>query len=130
MLQLSIAAVFWYLQACSFPVSYSGQVVASKIRMRAGLRYHTLLLAQFASIKSVFGLDRSDRRPAPSDIGRQRGFRRPHGARRMEHLVILRVLVHSYGGSIKLYKNSCQFYYKIYRRFLKRFSLKEIYEKI
>lgn len=73
-------------------------MVAGKIGMRAGLRDHALLPAQFASFKSVFGLDRSDRRLATSDIGRQRGFRRPHGARRMEHPVVLRIVVHSHGG--------------------------------
>lgn len=44
-------------------------MVAGKIGMRAGLRDHALLPAQFASFKSVFGLDRPDRPFAAFDIG-------------------------------------------------------------
>lgn len=75
-------------------------MVASKIGLRAGLRYYALLPAQPASFKSVSGLDRSDGRFTASNTGRQRGFRRSHGARRMEYLVILCIAVHSHGGSI------------------------------
>ncbi|XP_011869854.1 PREDICTED: P protein isoform X1 [Vollenhovia emeryi] len=58
------------------------------------------LQEKFASFKPVSGLDRPGRRSAASDTGRQRGLRRPHGARRVEHLVVLRVAVHSHGGTL------------------------------
>lgn len=73
-----------------------------KIRIRVDLRDIALLPAQRASIKFVAGLDRPDRRHAAPDISRQRGFRRRHGARWMEHLAVLRIAVHSYGGHIRM----------------------------
>lgn len=74
-------------------------MVAGKIGIRAGFRDHTLLSAQRAWFAFISGLDRLDWRDATLDIGRQRGFWRSHGACRMEHVVILRVTVYSYGGN-------------------------------
>lgn len=82
-------------------------MATGEIGICAALRHHALLPAQRAKYESVLGLDHPNWCSAASDISRRRGFRWSHGACRMEHLVILRIVVRPYGGNIQKY-NLCR----------------------
>lgn len=78
-------------------------MAVGKIRIYVDLRDHVILCAQCAKSAFIIGLDRSVRCPITVDFSGQRGFGWSDGARGMEHFIILRVFIRSYGGRRKTY---------------------------